>query len=94
MSDDDLPTPRRPRLTPAHEARLEPVDAKSRASYEDAEAALLTKNVAGEKLDELLALIDDDGGGGVPQAMLEMSDSTVHTLTNILHPPKPKPDGG
>ena len=89
MSDDDLPTPRRPRLTPAHEARLEPVDAKSRASYEDAEAALLTKNVAGEKLDELLALIDGDGGG-VPQAMLEMSDSTVHTLTQVLHP-KPKP---
>lgn len=88
---DDLPTPRRPRLTPAHEARLEPVDAKSRASYEDAEAALLTKNVAGEKLDQLLAFIDDEGG--VPQAMLEMSDSTVHTLTQVLHAkPKPEPD--
>ncbi len=93
MTDDDLPTPRRPRLTPAHEARLEPVDAKSRASYEDAEAALLTKGVAGDKLDQLLAMIDD--GGGVPQAMLEMSDSTVHTLTQVLHPPpKPDPDKG
>jgi hypothetical protein len=90
VSDDELPTPRRPRLTPAHEARLEPVDAKSRASYEDAEAALATKSVAGEKLDELLALIDN--GDGVPQAMLEMSDSTVHTLTQVLRPP-PKREG-
>jgi len=93
MTDDDLPSPRRPRLTPAHEARLEPVDARSRASYEDAEAALLTKGEAGEKLDELLALIND--GGGVPQAMLEMSDSTVHTLTQVLHPKsKTPPDEG
>lgn len=90
MSDDDLPAPRRPRLTPTHEARLKPVDAKSRASYEDAEAALLTKNRAGEKLDELLALIDSNDG--VPQAMLEMSDSTVHTLTQVLHP-TPKREG-
>ena len=90
MSHDDLPVPKRPpRLTPVHEDRLIPVDAKSRASYEDAEAALLTKTVAGEKLDELLAMIGDDGG--VPQEMLEMSDSTVHTLQQVLHPPKPKP---
>jgi hypothetical protein len=92
-ADDDLPAPveRKPRMTPAHEERLAPVDAKSRESYEAAEAALATKGVAGDKLDELVALLDD--AGGVPQAMLEITDSTVHRLAEHLLPGK-KPNAG
>ncbi len=94
-AEDDLPAvPRRPRLTPANEARLAPVDAKSRESYELAEAAVASKVETGVKLDELLAKLapPDDDNGAVPQSVLEISDSTIHRLDLVLHPAK-KPPG-
>lgn len=100
MSDDDLPEPsprRRPRLTPANEERLAPVDAKSRESYEISEAAIATadaaiasKVAAGNLLDELLAKLPtpEDEDGAVPAAPLELSDSMVHSLGVALRPVK------
>jgi hypothetical protein len=87
---DDLPVPsRRPRLTPTDAARFAPLDARSRESYEAAEAAVAAKVETGAKLDELLALVGDDGA--VPQAMLELSDSTIHRIAVVN---RPKPSGG
>lgn len=69
---------RRPRLTPADELIVAPVDEASAASYAAAEEAIATKHQAGEKLDEFLALIDD---GAVPHAELELGVSAVHHIT-------------
>jgi hypothetical protein len=91
---DDLPEARRPRLTPANEERLAPVDARSRESYEIAEAAMATKVEKGERLDELLALIAvAEDSGAVPQAVLEMGESSVHRVEVALRPPAKKPGG-
>jgi hypothetical protein len=80
------PEKRRPRLTPDFEERLAPIDEKSAASYADAEAAIATKAKAGELLDELLQAVDE---GGVPQAVLEMTESLVHEVARVTHPKKP-----
>ena len=87
----DLPASgrRRARLTPADEARLAPLDARSRESYEAAEAAVASKVATGAKLDELLALVDDTGA--VPQGMLELSDSSVHHIGIAFKKPPRKP---